>query len=168
MNWKQGIAIIVGIATAVIFGWNASPKTSEVLPKAAKDWPFEFGNTSTVDTKSAEKALLRRGEALNLGFLMPKNPQLANARNAVTSQVDRSETGYEIPPQPRFFGGAYKNGKLLLYVFEQHDEEEKFVGYGIGDMLESGWVIQAADLNEVDLKFDNVGLTVNVLSAQTK
>ena len=161
---KISLILVLGLCVSGGLGWLAGSGASEETLTAHNNWPYEFALNKQTDAAAFEKVLSRRAEALNKGFLFPQNPQSESNKKQISSQIERSETGREVPEEPIIIGAAIKNGKFLVYV----SEEDEIVGYGIKDELTSGWVIENADLSVVDLMFDNIRLTVDILSAQNE
>ena len=164
MNWRKVAVLIVALLITAILGWLSNPKVAETRLESADYWPYNFHENIIPGGLSGEVSPMTSWEALESGFLFPKNVTGRGETHGGVVKSEVSDQGREVPPAPQILGAAFKDGKLSLYVLE----EGKGVSYSVGDEVLSGWTIDYADLDIMHLRFDNIGLVVDILTSQVE
>jgi len=146
-----------------VLGWFADPYSKSDVPKLSESWSYAFQNKASSGMRYTEPELSTKATLLNRGFLFPKDFDAGGQNTLLLNTSKMSDEERPVPEPPVIAGSAIKNDKLVLYIFQN----DRYMDYVVGDELLSGWRIEAAGLDFVDLKFDNIEMTIDVLPIRT-
>ncbi|MGB6318077.1 MAG: hypothetical protein WBG08_05530 [Litorimonas sp.] len=153
-----GLGLAGLIALAVVGGMASGLSVSDA------DAAVTPGMGGVEAAPSAEGAAADDAEALRTRLLSLRLFPVAEKEALAPETVVSGEAGEEelvIPPLPLALAASVVDGQAEAYL----SVDGEIIAVRRGDMLPSGWEVESADLDAVDLRFGPVQRTLDIASA---
>lgn len=157
MGLYQRLAL-AALGLGLVAGVGATLLPRDMSVQSGSAWGAALSRAQAMLPDGRDEKLALDRDVLMRGILMPE-PAGAAARAAAQVQTAQlSDAGRPVPAEPRVLAASIKDGKIEVYLVDGED----IARAAIGEATPSGWIVDAATLDMVDLSFDNVQLSLDI------
>lgn len=158
MNGITKIALLLIVAGAA-FGLLGLLRGDVNAIAPTDEWQDAVVRAEAAMPTDQRETIIASLATLNAGMLMPDPSQLAAVAEQPQSSQQTSAAGRPVPAEPRVLAASIKDGTLEIYFMDAGQVVEA----AVGEEIPSGWVVETATLDMVDLSFDNVQLSLDIV-----